>query len=404
MKEIATPCFGVVTDMPGKRPAVLHLVNTLEGGGTERMLLRLLQRMDRSRRRHVLVTLRGAGSFVSELPPEVACVALDARGRRKRLGGALVGAVRECGAAVLHARNTGTWADATLAKLLHPRVSLLLGFHGLDHAGPFSRRDRLVAAAATRFGATFTTVAHSGKSKLRDELGIPPGRIVVIPNGADERAFHRIAPACREESRRALGIPDQAFVVGSVGSLVPVKRQDLLIEALAALSRHHPRIRLLLVGNGPLRRELIEQCRTLGLAELVLLPGALEDVRPAYAAMDAYVCASDAECFNNALIEAAACGRPIVATNVGDNANVIRHGREGLIVPPADPVALTEALEAMVTQPRRCALLGRDARSRAGAFTLTKTVAAYESLYETVAAGADRGVRLGPHQLAPCFS
>lgn len=387
------------------RETILHVIGTLSGGGTERMLLRLLERMDHARHRHVVVTLRQAGSLAARLPAEVPCVALGANGRRRMLGRVLAAVARDHDALAIHARNTNTWADATLAKLLVPRVDLLLGFHGLDHAGVFTRRDRLVVAAAGRLGARFATVAQAGRRRLARELAIPENRIVTIPNGVDLSRFKPPSETARSEARASFGLKPDAFVVGTVASLTEVKRHDVLIDAFAVAARERPDFRLLLVGSGPLRDPLWARCRDHGLANRVIMPGRLDDPERALAAMDAYVCSSDSECFNNAVLEAAACGLPIVATNVGDYADVIRPNREGLIVATGDVEGLARTIEALAASVDLRERLSRAVARRARDFDLRDTVSSYESLYAVMAGvRRDRPHPTPRHRLAPCYS
>jgi len=387
------------------RATILHVVGTLSGGGTERMLLRILERMDHARHRHVVVTLRQGGSLAARLPAAVPCVALGANRRRRVLGGVLAAVARDHDAVAIHARNTNTWADATLAKLLVPRIDLLLGFHGLDHAGGFTRRDRLVVATARRLGARFATVAQAGRRRLERELAIPENQIVTIPNGVDLSRFEPPNETARSEARASFGLKPDAFVVGTVASLTEVKRHDVLIDAFAAAVRARPDLRLLLVGDGPLRDSLWARCRDHGLTNKVIMPGRLDNPERALAAMDAFVCASDSECFNNAVLEAAACGLPIIATDVGDNADVIRPDREGRMVTAGDVEGLARALAALAASVDLRERLGRSAGQRALDFDLQATVASYESLY-TAMAGAcrDRARPTPRHRLAPRYS
>lgn len=387
------------------RATILHVIGTLSGGGTERMLLRLLERLDHARHRHVVVTLRQAGPLAALLPAEVPCVAFGANGKRRLLGRALAAVARDHDVVVIHARNTNTWADATLAKLLVPRVAFLLGFHGLDHAGRFTRRDRLVVAAARRLKTRFATVASAGRRRLERELAIPENRIVTIPNGIDLSRFEPPDETARSKARASFGLEPDAFVVGTVASLTRVKRQDVLIDAFAAAVRRDPILRLLLVGDGPLREPLWARCRDHGLADKVIMPGRLDDPERALAAMDAYVCSSDSECFNNAVLEAAACGLPIVATDVGDNAAVIRPDREGLIVAAGDVEGLAHAIAALAADVDVRARLSRAAGRRALDFDLKNTVSSYESLYAAMAGACrDRARPTSRHRLAPCYS
>jgi len=321
------------------------------------------------------------------LPDDVPCRALETTARSRCLALELASVAREFRAAVLHARNTCCWADATLAKLLVPRLRLILGFHGLTTPGPFSLRDRVVAGLATWIGGRFLTPSASGAAKIMSELATAPDLVRTIPNGIDIP----IAPIGDESTRSATrarwGISDGDLLFGTVGSLTPVKRHDLLIEAFAQVRRWHGHAHLLLVGDGPLRDRLLDQCRARHVEDAVTITGWHDDVASMLAIMDVYACTSDAEGMNNGLLEALATGLPVVATNVGDNPIIVRPGVDGLISPPGNAAALTDALLELAGSPDRRTAFQEAARSRAGAFRFADTVRAYDAYYRALLPG-----------------
>jgi len=170
-------------------PVIVHVVHSLQGGGTEHMLVALLRASDPARFRHVVVTLREAGSLSTRLPDHVACRAIAARGRSWSSGLALARTTRDCRAAVIHARNTGCWFDATVAGLLTPRCRLVLGFHGLKTDRALGRRQRRCARCAALLGARFVSVSEAGRRQLCDQAGIRADRIEVLRNGVNLRLW-----------------------------------------------------------------------------------------------------------------------------------------------------------------------------------------------------------------------
>ena len=373
-----------------KRPVIIHVVHSLTGGGTERTLVALLRAFDPSRFRHVVVTLRGAGSLSVGLPDHVACRSMGARGRSLVTGVALGSWTRRWRTAVIHARNTGCWHDATIARLLTPRAKLVLGFHGLETAQPFNRRQRGCARRALRIGARFTSVSESGRRQLRMEAHIPAERITLLRNGVDRHRFQKLDDAARRRMRAGLHLPETAFVVGTVGSLTPVKQHALLIRGLAYIASSLPNVHLLLVGDGPLRVSLSEQARVQGVLDRVCFTGQREDVPSLLACMDAYVCCSASEGMNNSLLEAMAAGLPIVATDVGDNAALVRQGIEGLVVDSSRPEAIGEALRILTSDPAVCRRFAVAALARASDYDFDDTVRAYETYYQQLIADVER--------------
>ena len=365
------------------RPAIVHVVNSLDGGGTERTLVALLQAWARrDSGRHVVITLRRAGSLAAALPNEVACRALDIEGRSRWSAVRLGTAARSVGAGVIHARNTGTWADAIAARLLCPSSRLVLGFHGLEYATRMTAGTARLARWASRIGARFTTVSDAGRAQLVREAGIADECITTIHNGIDPARFANQDRSPRAEQRALLGIDPQTIVFGTIGSLTPIKQHERLIDAFARLSPQMREPHLVLVGDGPLRRHLLDRVASLGIADRVHLFGWRDDVAGCLAMMDSYVCPSASEGMSNALLEAMAAGLPCIATNVGGNVEVLRDERDGCLVPADSTDAMAEAMASLGASPRHRERLAMAARVRASAFSFDRTVRAYERYYD----------------------
>ncbi|MGH7396396.1 MAG: glycosyltransferase [Candidatus Rokuibacteriota bacterium] len=184
-------------------------------------------------------------------------------------------------------------------------------------------------------------------AELAVRLGAPAGRIRVIPNGVDTATF---APGPRAEARAALDLPPTRPVLLSVGILSVRKGHQRVLAALPEVLRHCPDLLYVVVGGpstegdtGPLLRRTVEE---LGLADHVRLVGARppQEVARWLAASDVFCLATSNEGRPNAVMEALACGVPVVTTRVGGNAEIIDEGRNGLLVPLDEPAALTRAL------------------------------------------------------------
>ncbi len=208
-------------------------------------------------------------------------------------------------------------------------------------------------------------------------------RWVVLQNGVDTERF-RVGPP-GAAARAAVGLDPRRPVIGTVGRLEDRKGHEQLLRALGAIAAHAngQRPQGLIVGDGPLRDRLVEQARGLGVARDVRFTGTVTDVRPLLAAMDVFVLPSWAEGMSNALMEAMAAARPVVATAVGGNTEVVADGRTGVLVPPGDPGAIVTAVNGLLHEPERAARLGATAREfvtdRFGAHA---RVAELERLYE----------------------
>jgi glycosyltransferase involved in cell wall biosynthesis len=187
--------------------------------------------------------------------------------------------------------------------------------------------------------------------------GVPPERVRIIRGGV--ALPRRFSQEERRAQRAALGADDGSLLVGNVANFRSMKRQDLLIDAVARLLPRHGDIRLVLVGDGDLRPQIEQRIARLGLEDRVTLFGTASDLPPLYDAFDLFVQASNSEGLPNVLLEASAASLPIVATAAGGSGEVIRDGETGLLVPVDDGDRLEAAMER--------AILDRDLRQRMGA-------------------------------------
>ncbi len=218
-----------------------------------------------------------------------------------------------------------------------------------------------------------------------EAAGVPRDRLRVIHSAVDLRRLQPLPP--REEARRRLGLPPGVPAVGVAAALARHKGHAVLFEALPLLLREEPGLVVLLAGEGPLRRELEEAAAGKGLPVRFL--GHLEDLRDFYAALDLMVLPSlSGEGSPGAVKEAAAAGVPVVATRTGGTGEVLRDGREALLVPPGDAGALAGAVQRLLRDRPAALRLAEEARRRAMDFTLERMAEAYLDLYGRLTAAA----------------
>jgi len=367
----------------------------LATGGTQRYLQQVLRYMDRERFDPRVYTLKPGGAVEEELRRagvEVRCLRLGTRLGSPRSLVAILRLARRLrreGVAIVHGYQ---WRPALVGALVGrlARASLLLA-----SKRSLTGSDVRAAHAWRRIARQVDTVIVNAEA-LREE-GEAQGmraRWAVLRNGIDAEHF-RLATA-DAAARVALGLDPTRPVVGTVGRLERRKGQDQLIAALAELGHGNGagRPQAVLVGDGPSRAALAAQVARLGLDQEVRFLGMLPDVRPALAAMDVFVLPSWEEGMSNALMEAMAAERPVVATAVGGNGELITHERTGLLVPPGDPRTLAQAIGALLQDPARAARLAHEAREMVTQrFGIQARVAELEELY--LARLAARGWRAG---------
>lgn len=220
--------------------------------------------------------------------------------------------------------------------------------------------------------------------------GVERGRTRWLPNGVDCERFRPIDRVSRLQGRAHAGLPAEACLIGCVARLVPVKRHQDLVAAFAVVAAAHPDARLVLVGGGPLEEPIRLQVKRLGLDERVIFMGESRDMERLLPLFDAFALASSTEGMSNAILEAMACGLPVVATRVGGNPELVEPGRTGYLVPPLQPGELARALSDLLDCRERGERMGRAARQRAEtAFALPTMIESFSSFYR----GGRREVR-----------
>jgi glycosyltransferase involved in cell wall biosynthesis len=242
-------------------------------------------------------------------------------------------------------------------------------------------RGRLLALR--HLASAFVAVSAPIRGEL-EGAGIPPSRVRSIPNGVDTRRFSPAEPGERRRRRRELGLPPVPAVIYA-GRLSPEKGVDVLIDAWADARRRGVVGTLCLVGDGPERGALERRARDHGVLGAVRFAGPADDVAPWLAAADAFVLPSRTEGLSVALLEAMSSGLAVVATDVGGTRDAA--GGAAVLVPPAEPRALAEALAAVLAEGGPARALGDSARRRVlSRFGIERVARQHLALYREVAA------------------
>lgn len=218
------------------------------------------------------------------------------------------------------------------------------------------------------------------------EDGLPAERLVVVPSGVDPERFEAVEDKA-QAFRTALGIPADAWVVGAVGALTPEKGHETLVRAAAPLRDAIPTLRVVLVGEGPLRPAIEELVAALDLGDRVHLAGFRDDVPAWLRWFDCLAFPSLMEGMGTTVLDALCLATPVVASRVGGIPEIIRDGEEGLLVEPGDPEALAAALARLHDDPALGIQLGRRGRERVLAsytwkHTVRATLAAYRAILD----------------------
>jgi sugar transferase (PEP-CTERM/EpsH1 system associated) len=282
---------------------------------------------------------------------------------------------------LVHARNWGTM-DAVIGARLARVPVVIHSEHGRDVTDLDGlRHARLrVRRLLTPFVDMHVTVSEHLQQWLLEHVRVRPEKVRVVPNGVDTTRFKPLVD--RDRLRQQHGYAPTDLVFGAVGRLTPVKDYRALLEAFQQLSQRQSRSRLLIVGDGPDRPGLEAELQQRGLAARVQLAGFREDVAPWLGMMDVFVHPSLMEGMSNSVLEAMAVGLPVVATAVGGTPEIVEPGVTGLLVPPATPAALLDAMDAYGSNPDTRAAHAVAGRERAMTrFPLLKMIAGYSAVY-----------------------
>lgn len=366
---------------------VTHVVENLDRGGLERMVIDLALMQRDAGHDCKVVCLFGPGSMAAELEgggiEVVAC--------HKRTGLDLRAVMRARRAfdrrdGVLHTHNAAAHYHAVLAAVGQRFNRVVNTRHGMGGFNERSRRERLYRASM-RGTHSVVAVCDAARRTLQESGVRPRESLLSIPNGIPVERYRPGDRSEREALLAELGLDHRARVLGTVGRLHPAKDQAGLLRAFRHVRASVPEAVLLLVGDGALRGELEAVARREGVDDSVRFLGDRGDVARLARGFELFVLSSLTEGWSIALMEACASGLPIVATRVGGNPEIVEDGVNGLLVPPADPRALADAIVSLLEDPDRVGRMGAAARRWV---VETGSLGAMASRYEQVYAGVAR--------------
>jgi len=345
-----------------------YFVDSMEIGGSELNAIRTLESLDRSRF-DLTVFHMGARGPLLERYAALGLPMLPVRVRSFKhpsvlvAGIRLVGELRRRRIQILHSHDiysnifSAPWARLAGTPVVLASKRWQYAVPGRFHA----HANRIASRMATGVLANSAAVARS----LIDDDGVSATRIQVIPNFVSGDAFLEYPAGDRRKLLTGLGIPEDATLIGVVARLVAVKDQAFLLRTLPPLCDRYSHLHVLLIGDGPSRRMLAEESTALGLAGRVHFTGTLPNVPNPHGLLDISVLPSRTEGFPNAVVEAMAAGRPVVATAVGGTPEAVVPGQTGLLVASGDQTSLRDALVQLLESPELRRSFGSAGRERA---------------------------------------
>ena len=364
-----------------KKLRVLHILPNFGPGGAERMAMHLMLHLDRSRHEVAAVSLYDRQGTDIE-------VALDQAGIRvwylgKHLGfdhrmfWRLGKVLREFRPDVVHTHRY-------VLRYLLPWIVVRLGRVWVHTVHTIAEKEvdligRWIHSIAFRLGVVPVAIAEEVKHSLKKVYGLRS--VPLIPNGISLTDF-ALDKSIRKIWRMKEGFRDDHLLYVYVARLSPPKDPFCLLRAFAIAVSQNDNLRLLFAGNGPLRSDVEERVKALGLNNYVRFLGVRTDIPEILAAADVFVLSSRWEGNPLSVMEAMAAGKPVVATAVGGVPELVEEGVSGILVPPQNPEALAEAMIRLAQNSALRRKMGEAARRRAEErFGVERMAREYERLY-----------------------
>lgn len=371
-----------------QRPLVVHVVYRFGTGGMENGVVNLINKMPAGAYRHIVLALTEVTEFRQRIAKnDVEFISLHKPpGHVLWLYPRLIKLFRELKPAIVHTRNLGTLEVAVAAKAAGVPIRIH-GEHGWDigDVGGSRRKYQWVRKIYQPFVTKYIVLSNELEEYLLNRVGVPRRKISKICNGVDAEKFYP-----RELKTALVDSPfsqSSGWIVGTVGRMQPVKDQTTLVRAFIRALELAPELvgkaRLVMVGDGPLRKDCQDLLKAADLEEYAWLPGERNDVAVIMGSLNCFVLPSLAEGISNTILEAMASGLPVIATDVGGSGELVVDGETGKLVPPDDSDAMARAIVEYAKQPASALRAGQAGRLLVEQqFSLDAMVGNYQQLYD----------------------
>jgi glycosyltransferase involved in cell wall biosynthesis len=366
---------------------IMHVLGNLGIGGAEMGVLRLIGSLSNENMRHSIMIAGSDQTSLGITGANVVCHSLGIDGRSCLAFIRMARIFKSQRVDIVHVNNLSLWPDSALGALL-ARSRCLETFHGIeDSQVSFSRAQRILFRTAARFTSRMTAVAEDAAKLLAALTGIDRAVVQLIPNGIDTMQFAPLESADEKRRlRRSKQLPEESVLLGCVAGLRPVKNHHGLLQAFAQATRAaNAPAQLVLVGDGKLAGDLMNQAKELGIQERVFFLGRRADVDELLRCFDVFVLNSHTEGLSYAMLEAMASGLPVVTTAVGANQSLIDSGKHGWLYPSGDISRLATILKELAVNPEVLESMGRAARKRVESeYGISRMADQYAQLYHAV--------------------
>ena len=353
-----------------KKMKVLHIVNSLALGGLEKFVVDLTHQMDQVS--HTVVCLTDTGEFFNDIEGSTFFLKSPHKLSFSNIF-KLKKVIMNNSIDLVHTHNQGPQFYGSMAAKL-TRTPILHTKHG-QNLSNYKRRNYMDMFSSCLTDIVVSVSCDAHKICI-EKLKIPENKVVTILNGVNTNTYQKF-------KNKKQYTNDRPFVIGTVARLAEEKNQKCLLEACSILMKNSISFNLKIVGDGPLRKDLMFKTKCLGIDKFVEFEGVRRDIPTVMNSFDLFVLPSFTEGVSLTLLEAMSCELPIVATNVGGNSEVVIDGVTGTLVPTDNPVCLASAIMKYIKEPEICLRKGKAGRQRAcESFSLSKTSSKYLEIYK----------------------
>ncbi|MCG8633364.1 MAG: glycosyltransferase [Desulfobacterales bacterium] len=361
---------------------VMHVLGSFGYGGAEMGVVRMIRALGGPDVKHSVLSLSSDLSLKDALPDGIFCRALERREKDRTVFLRLRTLFRRQQVDIAHVNNLGPWFDTVLAARLSG-CKCIQTFHGVENPDiEFSPAKKLQARCSLGLGHGVTAVSATAAQLFSRVTGIDVSRVRVIDNGVDTDLFSPADAGTIAELKKRLNLPEQGVLIGCVAGFRRVKNHTGLFRAFAQVLDKFPGAVLVLIGDGPLRRELETRAAELGITDHVRFAGQSDRIPDYLRCLDLFALNSKTEGFSYALMEAMSTGIPVVATRVGGNRVLVKEGQSGFLTEEGDAGSLARAMTGLLADSSLRREMGRAARQIIlDRYALSRATVQYQRLY-----------------------
>jgi len=354
-------------------------------GGIETLTLELCKKLDQEKFSASVCVFESGGELEKEFSRAGITVHVlnKSRGTDFAMPFRLAKLIKKEGVGIVHTQNQCAWLYGGIAAVL-AGVPLVHTQHTTaDYFNYHSGRWMKLEWVLAQFTIKISTVAASVAKFMIEKEGIARKKLVVIYNGVKPESYEKNVDV--PGKKKELGLGTSEVVIGCVARLTDNKDHRTLLQAFKTVRHQIHQVKLLIVGDGPLKASLIEYTVELGLQDSVVFLGARRDIPDLLKVFDMFALSSIREGFPVVLLEAMISGLPVVCTDVDGNGELVLHEKTGLVVNARDPEHFAAALLRLIRNKDEVTRFGSEGRKRIlESFTFAKMIKEYEHLYDEV--------------------